>query len=93
MEFKNFTESLETSFKATQGGEAALLKFEEEIKVGLLCHTRAMRSTTKSPRGSARMQAPRQKPRRAATFEFWMTRMVAEDEGSPDGYLPSDPLH
>ena len=34
VEFKNFTESAETSFKATQGSDTANFKFEQEIKLG-----------------------------------------------------------
>ena len=34
VEFKNFTESAETSFKAVQGSDTANFKFEQEIKLG-----------------------------------------------------------
>ena len=34
VEFKNFTESVETSFKAIQGSDTAQFKFEQEVKVG-----------------------------------------------------------
>ena len=34
VEFKNFTESVETSFKAIQGSDTAQFKFEQEVKLG-----------------------------------------------------------
>ena len=75
VEFKNFTESLETSFKATQGGEAAQFKFEEEIKAGFS----ATQGDEKHDEKSEGQRKDAGAPPEAAPgcdSKFWMTRTV-----------------
>ena len=75
VEFKNFTESLEVSFKATQGGEAALLKFEEEIKVGFSA-TQGDEKHDETSSGQRKDAGASPEAAPGCDIKFWMTRMT-----------------
>ena len=79
VEFKNFTESLEVSAKFTQGGEAAQLKFEQEIKAGFS----ATQGDEEHDEKSAGERKDAGSPPEAAPGcdeAFWMSRTVQKQK-------------
>ena len=75
VEFKNFTESLETSFKATQGGEAAQFKFEQEIKAGFSA-THGDEKHEEKSEGQRKDAGAAPEAASGCDIKFWMTRTV-----------------
>ena len=91
VEFKNFTESLETSFKATQGGEAAQFKFEEEIKAGFSA-TQGDEKHDETSEGQRKDAGAAPEALPGCDNTFWMTRTVQKMKVRRLRYLPSHAL-